>query len=219
LIELPIGLSVDGLRISADDGNGRVAGPQRDEGRQMNDLKRPWNGFWSWRDKPVGERGVAQQLLNAAGFKVERLVSREAGQDPPDCEGLLDDIWSGIEVTELVHEPTLKQSLKATQHRAAGTVPERPEVYFNWERDDLLAALDQLLKRKDKKPNGSSFDRYVLMVHTNEMYLDRERVGHFLKDATFRTNIITDAFLGLSYDPSCKDYPIFRLNLAAGPVP
>jgi hypothetical protein len=178
---------------------------------------RPWNGFWSWRDKPVGERGAAQQILEAAGYKVERLVSREPGQDPPDCEAMLDDKWSGIEVTELVHERTLKQSLKATRRRAAGMVPERPEAHFIWERDDLLTALGRLLNRKDKKPRGSSYDQYVLIIHTDEMYLDRERVEHFLKDATFKTNVITEAFLGLSYDPRCEGYPVFHLILAAGP--
>jgi len=137
---------------------------------QMNDLKRPWNGFWSWRDKPVGERGAAQQILEAAGFKVEQLVSREPGQDPPDCEAMLDDKWSGIEVTELVHEPTLERSLKAIRQRAAGMLPERPEAHFIWDRDDLVTALNRLLTRKDKKPKISSYDQYVLIVHTDEMY-------------------------------------------------
>jgi hypothetical protein len=170
---------------------------------------RPWNGFWSWRDKPVGERGAAQNLLEAAGFKMERLVSRE--RDPPDCEAMLDGKWSGIEVTELVHEPTLKRSIKAILQRAIGVVPKLPEAYFIWERDDLLEELRRILKKKDKEPEDH-YERYVLVINTDEMYLDRERVERFLEGATFKTNVITDAILGLSYDGNGQ-YPIFRLKL------
>jgi hypothetical protein len=65
---------------------------------------REWNSFWFWRDKPVGERGVAREVLEAA--KVEVTDLRSLDQDPPDCEATLDGQFSGIEVTELVHRPT-----------------------------------------------------------------------------------------------------------------
>jgi hypothetical protein len=176
---------------------------------------RPWNKFWSWHDRPVGEHGAAQEVIKAAGFKVQRLVSRERGQDPPDCEAMLDDKWSGIEVTELVHELTLRRSIKAITQRAAGMLPEHQEAHFVWERDDLLDAIDLRLNNKDRaKPKDSSYEQYVLIIYTDEMYLDRERVGRFLKDAAFRTKLITHAFLGLSYDPTCKGYPVFGLNLS-----
>jgi hypothetical protein len=170
---------------------------------------RPWNGFWFWRDKQVGERGAAQKILQEANFKVERLVSRE--RDPPDCEAMLNGKWSGIEVTELVHKRTFQQSITAVLQRATGA------VHFVWERDDLLEELRRILKKKDKEPEDP-YQRYVLVIHTDEMYLDRERVDGFLQDATFNTNVITDAVLGLSYHPSCNgdgQYPVFRLNLAA----
>ena len=91
---------------------------------------RPWNSFWYWRDKPVGERGVAAEILRHAGIKVAGLVSRN--QDPPDCEGMLDRQWSAVEITELVHGPTLKRSIKAQKERAAGREPEKTEAYFEW---------------------------------------------------------------------------------------
>ena len=37
--------------------------------------KREWNGFWFWRDKPVGERGAARNILEAAGVQVDGLRS------------------------------------------------------------------------------------------------------------------------------------------------
>jgi hypothetical protein len=72
---------------------------------------RPWNAFWTWRDKPIGERGAASEILEPAGVQVVGLVSREPGQDPPDCEATLDGLFSGVEVTVLVHRPTLERSL------------------------------------------------------------------------------------------------------------
>ena len=59
---------------------------------------REWNVFWFWRDKPIGERGVAREIIEAAKVEVTDLKSLE--QDPPDCEATLDGQFSGIEVTE-----------------------------------------------------------------------------------------------------------------------
>jgi len=172
---------------------------------------RPWNGFWYWRDKPVGEHGAAINILEAAGLDVRGLKS---AQDPPDCEGFVDGVWSGVEVTELVHETTLRRSIKATKQRAAGIEPDRPEAYFVWERDDLLTAIKSVIERKDGADlKGCSYDRYILVIHADEFFLDNDRVEHFLNDATFTANLITDAYLGLSYDPKLQRYPVFRLQI------
>ena len=81
---------------------------------------REWNGFWFWRDKPVGERGAARNILEAAGVEVDGIKSLDLGQDPPDCEAMLDGKWSGVEVTELVHRPALERSIKAVRQRSRG---------------------------------------------------------------------------------------------------
>jgi hypothetical protein len=181
--------------------------------------ERDWNGFWSWRDKPIGERGAAAEILQRAGMEVVNLVSRETGQDPPDCEAILDGRLSGVEVTELVHRKTLKRSIKAIRERRAGKEPKLPEAYFSWNRDDLLSALQDLIKQKDQrsKLRGGPYTRYVLIIHTNEFMLDRDTVDRLLQGHVFRTKLITDAVLGLSYHPSAEPsggcYPVFRLNL------
>jgi hypothetical protein len=36
------------------------------------------------------------------------------------------------------HGRTAKRSIEAVRHRASGNEPERPEVYFIWDRDDNL---------------------------------------------------------------------------------
>jgi hypothetical protein len=143
-----------------------------------------WNGFWFWRDKPVGERGAARNILEEAGVQVDGL--RSLDQDPPDCEATLDGQFSGIEVTELVHRAALERSIKAVRQRSRGEEPQKPEGYFLWEREDLIAALQKILDTKNSKKPRRSYERYVLVVHTAEYLLDSEKVGRFLKGASFQ---------------------------------
>ncbi|KRR08268.1 hypothetical protein CQ12_37235 [Bradyrhizobium jicamae] len=173
--------------------------------------KREWNSFWFWRDKPVGESGIARNILEATGVQVDGLRSLDPN-DPPDCEATLDGQFSGVEVTELVHRPTLERSIKAVRQRSRGEEPRKPEAYFDWHRDDLIAALQAMLNAKDAAKLKRSYERYVLVIHTDEFFLDSDRVGSFLKGARFNTSLITHAFLGLSYEPG-KGYPVFELEL------
>jgi hypothetical protein len=107
---------------------------------------RPFCGYWYWRDKPVGERGAAREVLGRAGLCFENLRSRPEGDDPPDCEAEIDGKLCGIEVTELVDESSLKRSLKrAKQHGV-----EAHEDHRAWTREDFLAALQALIDRKDR---------------------------------------------------------------------
>jgi hypothetical protein len=89
---------------------------------------RECNGFWFWRDKPVGESGAARNILEAAKVQVTGLKSLD--QDPPDCEATLDGQFSGIEVTELVHRPTLERSIKAVRQRSRGEEPVGDDGHF-----------------------------------------------------------------------------------------
>lgn len=53
----------------------------------------------------------------------------------------------------------------------------------------------------------------MLVIHTAEYLLDSETVARFLQRARFKTGLITRAFLGLSYEPGGKGYPVFELEL------
>jgi hypothetical protein len=174
--------------------------------------KREWNSFWFWRDKPVGESGAARAILEAAKVQATDLRSLDQDQQPPDCEATLDGQFSGIEVTELVHRPTLERSIKAVRQRSRGEEPQRPEAYFRWDRDDLVEALQKLLDVKNSKPPARAYEQYVLVIHTAEYLLDSASVERFLQGARFGTGLITRAFLGLSYEPG-KGYPVFELEL------
>jgi hypothetical protein len=177
---------------------------------------REW--IWGWRDKPVAERGEAREILEQAGERVVDLVSRKQREQPPDCEAMLDGRFSGVEVTELLHRKTFERSLKAKKLRKAGEEPTRSEAYFDWNRGSLLAALQALIDVKSCPWQGGPYERYVLVIHTGEIVLDRDTVGRFLEGASFHATFITDVFLRLPYHPSTKleedgCYPVFRLSI------
>lgn len=178
---------------------------------------RPWNSYWSWKDKPVGEHGAAYSILGAAGINAEGLVSREDGQDPPDCEAIINGCLTGIEVTELVHQPTLERSMKAIKQRDGGEEPDvrKSEAFFVWEREDLLRALQARIDAKDGSHlKGGPYKRYILVIHTDETFLEAEKVEQWLNEAAFVAQRITDVLLGLSYDPRRGGCPVFKLELS-----
>ena len=143
---------------------------------------------------------------------MDGLRSLDPGQDPPDCEATLDGKWSGVEVTELVHRATLERSIKAVRQRSRGEEPQKPEAYFDWDRDDLVEALQKMLDAKNSAKPKRPYEQYVLVIHTDEYLLDSNNVERFLIGASFNTSLITRAFLGLSYEPG-KGYPVFELKL------
>src|SRR5258707_15364923 len=90
---------------------------------------RGWQTGRSWRDKPVRERISAKHVLTAAGLDIRDIRSLPEIDQPPDCEAMIDGQWCGIEHTELVHEPTMKRSIRARRERQAGKDPKKPEAY------------------------------------------------------------------------------------------
>jgi hypothetical protein len=177
--------------------------------RVMIGKKRKWNSYWDWPDRSVKERGIVADILRQSGVQVTHLTSRPSGQDPPDCEAELDGHFSGVEVTELVDQETLEQSIRATQRREAGGDPTKPEVFLYWDRAQLLSELQARIDAKDRSWKEGPYERYVLVIHTDEFSLDRETAARFLQGATFQTHILTDVFFGLSFGTD----PIFRLDL------
>jgi hypothetical protein len=163
------------------------------------------NDFWFWKDKPIRELGAAQEVLSSAGLALEQLRSRGDGEDPPDCEAIIGGQRWGIEVTELVHRSTLEATIQGNGR------------YFRWDQNDLRTEIQKLINRKDKPTavKGGPYDRYFLVIFTDEFFLNAETVGRFLRGATFHAHagLITDAYFGLSYEPRFNGglYPVLSL--------
>ena len=85
-------------------------------------------------------------------------------------------------------------------------------MYFDWDNPAFLAALQGRIDAKNRAWKGGPYERRVLVIHTDEFFLDRETVGRFLEGATFRTQLLTDVFFGLSYHPD-HGIPAFCLSL------
>jgi hypothetical protein len=161
--------------------------------------------FWDrhGHGKSVHERVAAREILLAAGFAVTEFASRQ--DDPPDCEGRLDGQWSPVELTQLVNKEARAQSAKAIKQ-------QKPEVYFLWEREDVLREIQKLLEVKDSKQyKGGPYQRFVLIIYTDEFELSEAAMGQFLEGATFHTRVFNDVVVGLSYHSG--RYPTFRLSL------
>ena len=171
--------------------------------RSMIEKKRKVSSYWDWPDKPVKERGIALNILPRVFKDVVDLTSLEPGQIPPDCANAPETgNFSGVEVTELVDQKTLEQSIRGDR------------VYLEWDRQQFLSALQSRIDDKDKSWKGGPYERRVLVIHTDEFTLDRETVDRFLQGFAFTTKLITDVILGLSYHSSTEDVPVFRLILA-----
>ncbi|MFK5600200.1 hypothetical protein ACFZ8E_24855 [Methylobacterium sp. HMF5984] len=152
---------------------------------------RPWQGFWTGcADRAVAERVNAGLILEAAGHQVRDLRSRVGGEDPPDCEGWIDARWCGVEVTELIDQKTLKASLKGR------------EQFLMWTGEQLVDALQDRVRRKDKAWKGGPYERNFLVILTDEFALTSDVVHRHLRGEAFRAELLTDLHLGLSYEPS-----------------
>jgi hypothetical protein len=83
------------------------------------------------------------------------------------------------------------------------------------DREEFIRALQERIDAKDQaKLKGGPYSRYILVVHTDEMFLAATQIEQWLAGAAFRASRITDILLGLSYDPANKGCPVFRLPVA-----
>jgi hypothetical protein len=200
----------------ADEGEDRA-----EMARIIGEKTHPWQGWWRWgtgpEDKAIAERHAVRTVLSSAGLPFEDLHSNP--DDPPDCMALVEGVSSGIEVTELLHEKTLARSMRAVKQRAKGNEPKKPEAFFVWDQETLIAKVQECISAKDEphRVGGGPFERYILVIVADEMYLDRTSVAGFLAGAEFHARRITDALLGLSYHPSTEagggSYPVFPLTI------
>ena len=78
----------------------------------------------------------------------------------------------------------------------------------------FLEKLQGCLNEKDSKVlKGGPYDEYIVLVHTDEPGLAADTVEQWLSDYVFATPTQIDrAYLLLSYDPTRRGYPYFRLD-------
>lgn len=171
---------------------------------------RPHAGHFSWEtDRRVAEWGVLKEFAEALSVHgclfFSQAQHRGGGNDPPDCEAIAESgARIGIEITELVDPES-----------AAAARGGNPYDWKDW-RAELVPALDRILRKKDTPAvvKDLPYSEYVLVIHTDEPWIEIEHTRHVLSTHVFpATSLITRAYFLISYDPFEKRYPCIRLNI------
>ena len=135
------------------------------------------------------------------------IISRGRGNDPPDCEA--NDPRGnliGIEVTELVNPEAIMAFKKKQVYEWA-----------EWDRTKLIDAINNRLDTKNipDRIKGGPYASYILVIYTDEPFLNADYIKDLLKGYRFaRRNLIDRAFLFIFFDPTYKTYPCIELEFA-----
>jgi len=167
-------------------------------------------GYFSWElDRSIAESGVLDDfqtsLKRTAALFFTQARHRGQGNDPPDCEAI-DDAGRriGIELTELV-DPVSAAAARARSH-------------YDWKdwRLTLIPYLDRRIRKKDKpkRVHGGPYSKYVLVIYTDEPWLELDHIRRTLAAHEFPpTSLISRAYLLMSYWPPEEVCPCIKLNI------
>lgn len=183
--------------------------------KEARDKARGYADFFGWApDRDQEELGVVVSLaesMEATGeLFFSSIKSRGRPNDPPDCEALsTENERIAIEVTELVDG-------KAISDFKRSKVLEWAE----WSKERFLFELNSAILKKDSRyphlkeppyPGG-----YIVVVHTDELFLNYELVTKFIDGHRFdKPKFITRAFLLLGYNASCERCPYFEISFSS----
>ena len=164
-------------------------------------------------DRNLEEYGVVRLFCEALEKECKPFIdsnsifSRGRGNDPPDCEASdLDGNLIGIEVTELV-DPEAIIAFKKDQ------IYEWAE----WDKTKLIDAINNRLDAKNipDRIKGGPYASYILIIYTDEPFLNADYIKDSLKGYRFAMrNLIDRAFLFIFFDPIYKTYPWIELEFA-----
>ena len=123
--------------------------------------------------------------------------------DPPDCvardnSGKL----VGIEISEFVDLKTVRDA----QHNKA-----YPKY---WDKQEIIERTQPIILKKDRKKfHGGPYSKNILIIFTDETFLDPDDAIQYLKQHEFKsTNQIDEIYFLLSYDPRHNTYPYVKLK-------
>ena len=179
--------------------------------RRLAKQRRGYAAFFEFPDKAIKEKIVAEQLIEQleqeAGSPIKKLVERSEGQDPPDLEVHFGGgkIYA-LEVTEIVDQKKIEEIRRRSS----------PESDFRvYTKRDFEESIRSRLQQKDSKIlKGGPYDKYIVVLHTDEFSLDREQVANFTaRMHSIPVKQIDAAYVLLSYNPAVGSYPVFRLWL------
>lgn len=186
--------------------------------RQAIQKSRGYADFWHWPfGKSTAEVHVALEMMNHLVKSEPELAGTLSAvvSDPPDV--LLttqDGLRIGIEVTELVDSKYIKNYIR---HRKSGITDWGHNA--DWNPLSLSEKLIELIGSKDRKVQKIApiYAELILLIHTDELAVDRSLVQEALTKFEAVTEFIDRGYIILSYDPAAArsefetGYPIFKL--------
>jgi len=148
----------------------------------------------------------AKNALSGLGYSG---FSLKFGNDPPDCEAVVDGVLWGIEVTELVHQPSMHNRIQGKEQRN-----------YEWKDQELRDAIVRLIDEKDAKPfKGGPFSRKLLVIATREMHAEKVRLDPILGGVSSQCSQLTDVCVSYGYHSSTvgydgPEYPVTRVKIS-----
>jgi hypothetical protein len=87
-------------------------------------------------------------------------------------------------------------------------------VRATWSDAALIAHLRGIISRKDDpaKVRGGPYNRYIPLVHTDEYDLPADRPRNVIGNQSFKTRLIDDFYVLVSYDTKVGYRPLLRLT-------
>jgi hypothetical protein len=180
-----------------------------EEMRKSRALPRYHASFFNSHDKKTKELFIGRILLRyliKENNEVFDII--DVGSDPPDCIATSNGVEIAIEIVELVDQKAIENEIRYKEF-----YPDQEP----WNKQRLEEHVNKLLLKKDNPPIKDylvdKYRRYIALIHTDEPEL---RVSYF--DMVFdtknlvSTNLITEAYLLFSYDPTYNCYPVRRLR-------
>ena len=185
--------------------------------------------FSIMKDKAVNEWGLVNTLLAELAIDSSSLRSVSLGNDPPDCTLEFSGKLVGIEVVGLMDQRARELTARARWKSEACTEQLNWETRAVlavhdaiWTRDTFHAAARELALTKDEKVRAgirdkkaaSECDKFWLVIHSDEMYLNSRTVSEFANGFKLNSGVFERIYLVLSYEPDGNEgrYPYFQLK-------
>ncbi len=170
-------------------------------------IRRKYASFYDWynREKKIKEIGITRIFMLEMEKRRESIFHNlsEPNQDPPDvlAESFTGNLI-GIEVCELVDEETIRKFQKGNK------------VAKNWSEEEVIKKIQNIINCKESKVFfGGPYEKKILLIHTDEPFLDFEIFGSTISEHHFvKTYVYDEIFLLFSYSPKLGYYPYIKIK-------
>lgn len=162
-------------------------------------------------EKVIVEMATAGEWCNsiAAEFGLSVDLPEHNPQDPPDCYVELEGRRVSVELVQLI---TQEHKWRATNDES----PYEGQLFsdMQWSSPRFAEALNKVIKNKGEKYQKREIWIDVLVIHTDEKWLNSRQAREWLEDVEIQNHsAISSVFLLFNYEPGrdVEHWPVFRV--------